>query len=327
MQFHEAWVEAYLSDNWSLKIGRQEIIYDDHRIFGDVGWAQQARSHDAFLFKYIPNKNNRLDIGFALNADGEKLKQYLYSNVAGYKALQYAWYHGSFNRLGLSVLALNTGIEYIGTNTIQTIDYMQTIGSRLTYKSKKIDANAATYFQSGKRTSNTVNALYYTGNFSYNISPNFSMGAGIEYLSGKDTNDSTGDIKSFSPLFGTNHKFNGWMDYFYVGNWNNSVGLTDVNFTLAYKKDKFSAKLVPHLFSAAANVYDGNIKMDQNLGTEIDFVLGYKVAKDIKFNAGYSKMYATSTLQLLKGGSKDADNSWAWIMLTFKPKLFSASVN
>ncbi len=327
MQFHEAWVEAYLSDNWSLKIGRQEIIYDDHRIFGDVGWAQQARSHDAFLFKYIPNKNNRLDIGFALNADGEKIKQYLYSNVAGYKALQYAWYHGSFNKLGLSVLALNTGIEYIGTNTIQTIDYMQTIGSRLTYKSKKIDANAATYFQSGKRTSNTVNALYYTGNFSYNILPNFSMGAGIEYLSGKDTNDSTGDIKSFSPLFGTNHKFNGWMDYFYVGNWNNSVGLTDVNFTLAYKKDKFSAKLVPHLFSAAANVYDGNIKMDQNLGTEIDFVLGYKVATDIKFNAGYSKMYATSTLQLLKGGSKDADNSWAWIMLTFKPKLFSASVN
>jgi len=49
---HEAWAEALLSDKISLKLGRQEIVYDDHRIFGNVGWAQQARSHDAFLFKF-----------------------------------------------------------------------------------------------------------------------------------------------------------------------------------------------------------------------------------------------------------------------------------
>jgi len=326
MSFHEAWAEVFLSDKLSLKIGRQEIVYDDHRIFGNVNWSQQARSHDAFLFKYIPNKNNRLDVGFALNADAQNLTDVLYSNVAGYKAFQYAWYHGNYNKFGLSFLALNTGIEYLNNNNSQTTDYMQTIGPRLTYKSDKINANAATYFQTGKKTNNNVSALYYTGNFSYKIIANFSMGAGIEYLSGKATNDGSGNVKSFAPLFGTNHKFNGWMDYFYVGNWNNSVGLTDVNFTLAYNKDKFSAKMIPHFFSAAADVYNGNIKMNNNLGTEIDFILGYKVAKGIKFNAGYSKMYATGTMQLLKGGSKDANNSWGWIMFTFKPKLLSYSV-
>lgn len=34
---HEAWAEALLNEKWSLKFGRQEIVYDDHRIFGDLG--------------------------------------------------------------------------------------------------------------------------------------------------------------------------------------------------------------------------------------------------------------------------------------------------
>ena len=296
ISFHEAWAEAILSDKVSLKFGRQEIVYDDHRIFGNVGWAQQARSHDAFLFKFIPNKNNRLDIGFAVNADGQFLTDALYSNAAGYKAFQYAWYHGNFDKFGLSLLMLNTGIEYLDSGNDQTIDYMQTIGTRLTYKSGKFSIDAATYFQTGKSRNADVSAGYFGGNLGYKASRNFTFGLGLDYLSGKDMNDVSSDVKSFAPLFGTNHKFNGWMDYFYVGNHANSVGLTDVNLTFAYKKDRFSAKLIPHFFSAAADVFDGTTKMDKKLGTEIDLVLGYKIAKDISFNVGYSKMYVTHSM-------------------------------
>ena len=39
---HEAWGEAFLNKNWSLKFGRQEISYDDQRVFGANDWAQQA---------------------------------------------------------------------------------------------------------------------------------------------------------------------------------------------------------------------------------------------------------------------------------------------
>ena len=117
------------------------------------------------------------------------------------------------------------------------------------------------------------------------------------------------------------------MDYFYVGNHANNVGLNDVFMTIAYSKNNFSAKLTPHLFSAEAEVVDGNSKMDAQLGTEIDFVLGYKVDQDITLNAGYSKMLATETMEVLKGGDKDKDNSWAWVMITFKPSLFSHKLN
>lgn len=322
---HEAWAEAVLSDKISLKLGRQEIVYDDHRIFGSVGWAQQARSHDAFIFKYVPDQKNRLDIGLALNADVQGGVDALYSNAAGYKSFQYAWYHGDFNTIGLSFLVLNTGIEYLDISDDQTIDYMQTIGPRLTYKSGKFNANAATYLQAGKTRNISVGASYFTGNIGFNINDNFSIGAGMEYLSGKDMNDSDAKIKSFAPLFGTNHKFNGWMDYFYVGNHGGSVGLTDINATIAYSKDKFSAKIIPHFFSAAADVYDGTVKMDNGLGTEIDLTVGYKLANNIILSAGYSKMFATDSMEVLKGGDKDANNSWAWAMFTFKPKLFSYS--
>ncbi len=319
---HEAWAEAKLNEKLSLKLGRQEIVYDDHRIFGSVGWAQQARSHDAFIFKYKANAKNRLDVGFAINADSQAGADLLYTNAAGYKNFQYAWYHGKFDHVGLSVLVLNTGIEYLNTSLEQTLSSRQTIGSRLTYKKDKLDANAAVYMQSGKVATSKVNALYYTANLGYKLNGNFKLGLGLEYLSGKDQNDTSSDVKTFAPLFGTNHKFNGWMDYFYVG-YGNPTGLTDINATIAYKKNKFSAKLIPHFFSSTADIYNGSTKMNAKLGTELDFTMGYKIAKDIKFNVGYSKMLATDTMQQIKGGDKNENSSWAWVMFTFKPKLFS----
>ncbi len=320
---HEAWAEAILNKKVSLKLGRQEIVYDDHRIFGSVGWAQQARSHDAFLFKYTPNEKNRLDIGLALNeVNGDGVDD-LYQ--LQHKNFQYAWYHGNFDKFGLSFLLLNTGYEYEDADLEQTIDYMQTIGPRLTYKSGKFNANGALYFQTGKSVDTDISALYYSANFGYKISDEFSAGLGYEYLSGKDQDDTDADIKSFAPLFGTNHKFNGWMDYFYVGNHGGSVGLTDLYATIAYKKDKFSAKLMPHIFNSAGDIYNGSDKMDNSLGTELDLVLGYKISKDIMLNAGYSKMFATDSMEALKGGDKDENNSWAWLMFTFKPKLFSST--
>ena len=37
-------------------------------------------------------------------------------------------------------------------------------------------------------------------------------------------------------------------------------------------------------------------------------------------------MYATDTMEFLKGGDKDENNSWAWIMITFKPNIFSHKI-
>lgn len=319
---HEAWASVLFSDTFSLKLGRQEIIYDDSRIFGNVGWAQQARSHDAAIAKFNFTNGGALDLGFALNSDSQVGTDILYSNVAGYKTFQYAWYHKNFSQFGMSLLALNTGVEFI-KNAKQEIDYSQTFGGRITYKKDRIDLDAASYLQTGSIRDIAMSASYFAANASYKLTTNYTAALGFEYLSGKDMDDTSVKIKSFNPLFGTNHKFNGWMDYFYVGNHINSVGLVDIHAILAYKKNKFSAKVVPHIFSSAANIYSGATKMSNNLGTEIDVTLGYDVANNITISGGYSKMFATKSLEVLKGGDKNENNSWAWLMVTFNPELFN----
>ena len=75
---HEAWAEVILTNKkdgsfkkpsveyFALKVGRQELNYDDGRLLGDHDWAQQARRHDALVFK-LQDKGWQADAGFAFN--------------------------------------------------------------------------------------------------------------------------------------------------------------------------------------------------------------------------------------------------------------------
>ncbi len=327
--FHEAWAEYFFNDKFSMKLGRQEISYDDQRIFGSVGWAQQARSHDAMLLKFKTGKKSKLHVGFTINANGESLFETDY-DINQYKNLQYAWYHANFSEaFGLSALFLNNGMQY---KTYENDDfknaYSQTIGARLTFKKNKLNIDGASYFQTGNTPDGNdkvdLSAYYFTINAKFKITNEFTAGAGIEVLSGNDQDSYAPEDKAFKPFYGTNHKFNGWMDYFYVGSHMNSVGLMDINVPLIYKKEKFSAVLIPHFFSAQGNVYDkiNRKNVDAYLGTEIDLALGYKVHKSVMFNIGYSHMIATEALAFLKSGDTDETNNWAWAMVTFKPNFF-----
>ncbi|MEO8933939.1 MAG: alginate export family protein [Xanthomarina sp.] len=322
---HEAWAEILLDNQFSLKFGRQEINYDNQRMFGNVGWAQQARSHDALIVIFKPNQNNRIDLGLAINAENETLFQVDY-NVNNYKSFQYLWYHTNLNALELSFLALNNGYTFEDANNKQQVDYNQTVGTHAAYGKNKLKADASIYFQTGKIKETSLTAFNLALNAHYAISENFNVGLGGEYLSGTAMNSTNNKLKSFNPWYGTNHKFNGLMDYFYVGNHINSVGLMDVHADLTYQKNKFSVKLTPHFFSSAATIVNAlGDKMSRSLGTEIDLILGYNFFKDIQFQVGYSQLFATESMEVLKGGDRNATSNWAWAMIIVKPSLFKTS--
>jgi len=319
--FHEAFGEVKMNEKWAFKVGRQEINYDDARIFGNVDWAMQGRSHDAFLLKFNPNTKNQFHLGLALNANGETnfKENYLPSQ---YKTLQYLWYHADFDQINLSILALNNGVAFVDSSK-EKVAYSQTLGTRIVYKKNALSIDGAAYLQTGKIGLNTVNASYFSANLNYKANSNINTGLGFEYLSGKDQNDTSTDVKSFNPLYGTNHKFNGYMDYFYVGNHINSVGLTDIYANLGYDKNKFSAKLTPHYFASAASIYKVGEKQDSYLGTELDFTMGYKMYDNVTLEGGFSQMFASTSMEVLKGGSKNSGNNWAFISLKINPNLFS----
>ena len=309
--------------NNSITIGRQEWVYDNSRILGNVGWAQQARSHDAILFSN-QNTGTRFDIGLAYNQSSEKITgNNLYPNNT-YKALQFIWFQKKWEKTQWSLLFLNNGLQDKASDNSgnEKTYYSQTLGSYGKFTFGKWNLYAEAYWQTGKDgVNNDLNAFLLGGEGHYAFNPKFLLIGGFEHLSGNDQGKPSGNKnKAFTPFYGTNHKFNGFMDYFYVGNHANSVGLTDVYLKTQFKfnpKATYSINL--HHFSAAAAIPNHS---DKNLGMELDLVYSRSIYKDVKITAGYSHFFPEQGLKTLQGNTDNQSNDWAWLMLTVNPVIF-----
>lgn len=318
---HEAWGEIKLCKNWKLKLGRQEMIYDDHRIFGNVGWAQQARSHDLILFKYDNWLTAHVGIAYHENTNR---KNNFYDGPDAYKTMQLLWLNKKLDNLSISLLFLNNGVPITtkdnqGNIISEKISFSQTVGPRVVYNKDKIQIAGNFYYQGGKDgAEKKLDAFEFAADFSYKVTENTNLVAGYEFLSGTDYNE-TSKNNSFFPLYGTNHKFNGFMDYFYVGNHRNNVGLHDFFLKPVFNFNKISLSTHLHIFSSAAKLGED---INNYLGTEVDLAFKYAITGKLAFQAGYSQMFASSSMEALKGGSKDEINNWAYLMLTVKPTFF-----
>lgn len=317
----EGYAQYDLNDLWSFKIGRQVLSFDNQRIMGGLDWAQQGRSHDAFLISYTPNKHS-VNLGLSISSEKETIIEARY-DVNNYKNMQFLKYVYHLDTSYLSFLFLNTGFQSEeGLSNFKT-QYLQTYGVFYKLNKPKWVGEFSVYGQSGTLANANVSAWYVGADLSHYVTENWQIGFGSEYLSGTDMNDTSGNNKSFNPLFGTNHKFNGYMDYFYVGNHANSVGLTDIYANVKFTQNRFGITFTPHLFSSAKTVFNGFEKMNNYLGTEIDLVATYKFQKNINLNMGYSQLFASDTMEILKGGNASKIQNWAWAMLTIKPELLS----
>jgi hypothetical protein len=320
---HESWGQIFFTDEFSFKIGRQEINLDDQRIFGAVDWVMQARTHDAAMLRYKKN-DYEVQTGFAFNQDGVRNASTFYTVQSNYKALQYLWVNKDFKPVNVSVLFLNNGRQG-GTPDDYKTYYSQTVGPRIGFKNERIRANATYYGQFGKEPDGAtkIKASYLAFDISIKLNPQWSITPGTELLSGNNAGN-TGDNRAFTPFYGTNHKFNGLMDYFYVGNHISGVGLRDLFTAVEYRKEKFNGTIRAHYFAADGTVREGlnNSVMNKKLGMEFDVVLQYRFTEHVTFDAGYSRFVPTETLIHLKGGDKNKRQDWAWVMVSIKPMLY-----
>ncbi|HMC01034.1 MAG TPA: alginate export family protein [Flavobacteriaceae bacterium] len=324
----QAWADIKLSERSSTKIGRQMLIYDDQRILGGVDWAQQARNHDAIVFKY-KKKKFQFDLGLAFNQDYDNPSGFISSgnvyNTMGYfsyKTMQYAYLKKSWASFSGSLLILNNGFQDFESDntTPDGISSLQTIGAHLGYKKGNFSAAANLFLQTGKRQGDIdVNGAHLAGlELSYKASDKLAFGVGTEIISGNDGD--AGETGAFFPLYGTNHKFNGFMDYFYVGNHANSVGLFDIHASANFTFKNNSSLLIKVLnFSGEQELPSG----EKSLGTEVDLVYTKKF-KGYTLKAGYSQMFVSDGMYELKGVLEDdaaSIQNWAWVMIVFKPKF------
>ena len=333
---HEAWSEIQLDTSWVLKLGRQELNYDNARFLGNLDWALQARSHDIALLKYERN-TFKLHVGAAFNSTGETLAFSSYDIPQQYKAAQMLWMEKHWDKFRLSALFWNNGLYYankdsLGNLTEEGVRYTQTFGlPTVRYESGGLSLSGFYYHQIGEDVGKReVQAYDASAQISYKADMNKEKGSAVlatlggELLSGT-AQDATDKVnRSYTPMYGTNHAHNGYMDHFYVGGrGGNSVGLMDVFLRVRYDLNKRTfLSMNVHELQAAANVMKDGKQMDGRLGNEIDLSMGHLLNDVVSLQIGYSQLFATETLQQLEAVPGIADmQNWAYLSILVRPNL------
>ena len=336
LSVHEAWAETFLSPNLSVKLGRQELNYDNFRFLGNLDWALQGRAHDFALIKYEKG-TMKLHGGGGYNQNDQSLRGDFFSIPNQYKVAHFLRYENTFGQINFSALFWNNGLQFSeldpNSEVINTgINYRQTFGlPTLRYQLGNTTLSGFYYHQLGKDlVGREVNAFDASAQVSqnFNLDPekgkNIRVTLGMEVLSGTDPNSTSGENNSFSPLYGTNHAHNGYMDMFYVGGRHeNSVGLRDMFLRLRYDVNpQLFMSLNTHSFHSYAPVSPVNNDLDKHLGYETDLSLGYILNSAVSLQAGYSHFFESNSLQYLQNVQDAAGmQNWGYLMMIYRPTM------
>jgi len=355
LMLHEAWGEISLIDtgkvikNLTLKIGRQELVYDDVRLLGNLDWLQQARRHDAALVKF-DHKGWTAHLGAAYNQNAERKSNTIYNGTPSgyaastngmtsmYKSMQFLYVAKKLSAGTASLLLFKDDFSkyHFAATDIQkkTPIYEKGVWSRFTAGGnffgtafKKVGIAASAFYQGGKyRDGSSLNEYLLSLSVSYAVNKKFSIGPGVDITSGNNGTDPDKKYQRFDPLYGTPHKFWGFMDYFYVADGFGSNGLIDYYLKSKYKaSDRFTLSLDAHQFELPNSVMDeSGVVLSKTLGTELDLTLAYALTKAINMEGGYSSLFSTATLassQVKNIANADRYSTWAYVMITIKPEF------
>ncbi|MEX2585990.1 MAG: alginate export family protein [Balneolaceae bacterium] len=323
VNIHEAWALVTVSDHFGVKPGRQELVYGNQRLLGNVNWSQQGRSHDALIVTYShPDLNLNLDAGGAFNQESQNLFGSSYQ-LDNYKVLSYVWLKKQWGLFAISSLGLTDGFERASGTTV----FRYTYGVDLNYNGNRWQLSGSLYAQNGDdKIRDNISAWMSSLKASYSIDP-VTITAGIDHLSGGDPNDSNPERHTFNTLYATNHKFYGHMDYFLnIPNDTRGAGLQDMYLKASYKlSDHAGLNVAYHHFARAestTNPLNPTEILDDSLGSELDAKTSFTVSSDIELNVGYSVFVTTKSLRDLKEQTNaNYWQHWGWIMLLITPQF------
>jgi len=247
-----------------LKVGRQQVVLDGHRLYGHTGWTTGAQTHDGLrmthkhdnmtlAYFWIVAAESGVPAGTAA-ANGDDIENHVlhfsYKGIlGGTMSVLYSWLDdpcgtntnctlansgdNSINTIGFRQAGQLYGIDYRGEYYHQfgqaDIDITELVGTGVT-ATTATDRNA---YMFGVRIGKTFK----------NVSMKPSLTIWYDYLSGTSDEDLNRDAtvpatdaeyKSFNTLFDTGHKFYGFMDLYLgvggggSGNGTEGLGLQDL---------------------------------------------------------------------------------------------------
>lgn len=328
LNVYEAYAGYTFNNNLGFRLGRQNLSYDNKRLFGDRNWNNVGASHDVALVKYSKNDFTG-HLVMAYNNDKEKLSESNYP-ISYYKYLTFLWLNNKFSdNFSASLINVADGNQLKNSN--DTILTRFTSGVYTKGKAGDFGFDAAFYYQFGTSPGNQdLGAHYFSISPSYKVTDDLKLLLGLEYFSGDDAMNDNNKSNSFSKLYGNGHGPYGYMDYFTeLPNHTKNGGLMDAYLKVDYVLgEKTTTELTFHNFQLTNNILDTisnpgvTAAADKQLGLEIDFMLKHKLNKAAEMRVGYSTMFASKSMEIIKGGDSDKYQQWFWLMFIFKPTLF-----
>ncbi len=324
---HQAYAKYQIDSKLAVKLGRQMLTYDNKYLLGAKNWNNVAVAHDIALLQYKAN-NTEAHAGLAFNNESDVLFESDYS-INFYKYLGVLWLHHSFSeQLNVSLLNYYEGYQKQGDfNTTYT---RGTIGPFFKFSSSVFELSFAPYYQFGKSKNGQKVAAYFIHiEPSLKLNEKIKLTAGLDYLSGDDATNDNNEANTFSNPYGDGHAYYGLMDYFTnIEKNTKNGGLSDVYAKINFQASKKSTlHAAIHQFALSNNILDNSdplnpIVPDKKLGTELDLFWKYKFYPASTLMLGYSSMFASETMEVLKGGDSDKMQHWLYVSIQFKPTLF-----
>lgn len=338
---YEAWTEMLLIPGGSFKIGRQTLNYDDKRLFSSPVWSNTGTTHDVGVFKYNIN-DFQAHLGFAYNNNSAISSESYYTAMTKYRYLNFLWLSKDIiDGLNISAIGIDEGVQDTTGTKNTTTNYLKTrmyhaytLGGNLKFQSDScpVSALATAYFQAGKNaTGQTLNGKLLALKVDYKFFDFLSANVGTDYLSGDKNGTTDGTQSNFKKLYGSDHAFNGVMDY-----WDTplSQGLLDYYGGITGKiGKKLTLEGAYHVFNSE---YTGKnkkgIAFKKDLGSEFDLIATYKLNTWSTIQAGYCRYFSNYNTIVAKDIVTSATVTpairtpqWAYVMFTIKPTFLNTA--
>ncbi len=308
VDLHQAYfkIDNFFNLPVDLKIGRMEMLFGNERFIGTVNWGNVGRSFD----------------GTTVTIKGEKVK-------ADFFAMKEAEKQNLGDTLDQNIYGVYTDLLLVKNHKIQPfLIWQRIIPSSLldrftTGAYVKGDIGSFTYeaefaYQFGEFTTGgkivDISAMMFAFNANYNFDADAKpfIGAGIDYISGDD-NNADNKFKVYNTLYGTGHKFFGFMDYFInMLNDTYGLGITDLSARCGFTPiSNLRVTAFLHVFSSNNDYKLKSGSVTNSFGTEFDLLMNYKYNDNVNFEGGFSLFSPGDIFKEKRGIDL---STWAYLM-------------
>lgn len=308
---------------FSLRVGRQILLYGNQRLVGPSNWGNTSRTFDAIKLSAAVEDKGVIDFFIAqpvihdwgtFNTPDDGLPgtgddNTLYGIYSSWKTIPYMDVFEAY---------------YLMRENDNAGDEVQTLGVRGkgTFAERwDWEAELAGQFGDFRNRDHLAFATHIEAGYTFDMAYKPRLAAEYSYATG-DEDPTDADNETFDNLFPTNHMHYGQMDLF---SWRN---MHDLGVSASAKPlENLLAVLSLHNFfldepdsDAWYNAGGGILRnpaagADSYVGTEIDIKATYNVFKNLDIEGGYSHFFAGS---FVDDTGDDDDADWAYVSALLK---------